>query len=324
MTAKTNSGLSGPIRHSDGKFQSSRAFAREYAPWVRRFQAFSGPDFLTRARRAAPGGIPFEQFAVCLAIAMQRKRDKGLREQGTRGLNQLAAAGVNLARYNLALHQRSTPSQHASVFELMNAVADSETSDAYLKGLAIVGVGECYLFGRGVEPNLGKAHELFERAAEYGVAEAAFHVGLYHDEKKYDPYRGPIDFNKAARYYQRGADLGHVPCMTHLGILYATGRLGADKAEAGWELLQRASAAGDSVADKVLSTLGSIEALAGRLRRWTSPRFSSPACSAGELGGQPVCSGEITGSRRVVGAGMCAQRAVSTALDGADRLLPQG
>lgn len=261
MTTSPDSALTGALRKSDGTFQSSRAFIREYDYWIKRFQAASGPDFISRARRTIFGGTAFEPFAVNLALAMQRKRDKTLRKEGTRGLIDLAAAGVNLARYNLALIRKSIPSEHASVFELMSAVAETETSDRYLKGLAITEVGECYLFARGVDRDIAKAHELFERAAEYDVAEAAFNVGLYHDDKKYDPYRGPVDLEKAAKYYQRGADLGHVPSMTHLGMLFAMHRLGSEKAEAGSQLLKRASAAGDSVAKTVLGVIGRIEAL---------------------------------------------------------------
>lgn len=261
MTTNTKPGLTGPVQKRDGSFQSSRAFIREYDWWIKRFQAVSGVDFISRARQITVGSMRFEPFAVNLALAMQRKRDERVREEGARGLSDLADAGVNLARYNLALIRQATPSLHASVFELMSVVAETETSDPYLKGLAIVGTGECYLFARGVERDVAKAHELFERAADYKVAEAAFNVGLYHDDKEYDSYRGPVDLEKAAKYYQLGVDLGHVPSMTHLGMLFAMHRLGAEKAEAGWELLKRASAAGDSVAEEVLGVIGSIEAL---------------------------------------------------------------
>jgi TPR repeat protein len=261
VTTDTKHGLPGHLRRSDGTFQSSRAFAREYDYWIERFQAASGPDFISKARRAIYGGRAFEPFAVNLALAMQRKRDKTVREEGARGLRDLADAGVNLARYNLALIRQASASLHASVFELMSVVAETETTDPYLKGLAIAGTGECYLLARGVERDVAKAHELFERAAEYEVAEAAFNVGLYHDDKEYDPYRGPVDLDKAAKYYQLGVDLGHVPSMTHLGMLFAMHRFGPEKAEAGWELLKRASAAGDSVAMEVLNVIGSIEAL---------------------------------------------------------------
>lgn len=251
MASTTNPGRSGPLRGGGGSHESPRAFARRYDFWIRRFQAVDG-DFITRAKRTGPPG-DFETFAVGLALAMQRKRDKDLREQGTRGLHELAATGSNLARYNLAVQQIADGSQQASGFELMSAVANSETKDLYLKGLATAGVGECFLHGRGVERDIGKAHELFEKAAELNVAEAAFNVGLYHDDRRYDPYRGPVDcgpvdLRTAARYYKMGADLGHVPSVTKLGILYAARRAEPPSQHAGWELLERAAALGDAVA----------------------------------------------------------------------------
>jgi hypothetical protein len=51
--------------------------------------------------------------------------------------------------------------------------------------------------------------------------------------------------------------------MTNLGILYATRRLGVDKVEEGWSLLERASAEGDAVAARTMAALGSIEAVQG-------------------------------------------------------------
>lgn len=260
MSATTKPGLSGPVRTSDGEFQSARALTREYDAWIDRFQKFSGPNRIAKARRALPT-VSFDRMVVPLALAMQRKRDKELREHGTGLLVELAEAGFNLARYNLAVQQAGNPSEQSSAFEMMTAVAETESSDKYLKGLALTGVGECYERGRGVAPDVVKAHEYYERAAEYGVAEAAFNVGLYHDEKAYARVRGPVDLEKAARYYKRGAELGDVPSMTNLGILYATQSLGADKAEEGRELLRRASKKGDVEADRVLRALGSSDGL---------------------------------------------------------------
>jgi TPR repeat protein len=245
-----------------GQDQPTRAqHARYYAFWVERFQSMDG-DFLSRARRIAPPG-DFEQFAVGLALALQRKRDKDLKGIGIQGMQDLAATGCNLARYNVAVQQQSDPDKGGAVFAAMSAIAESESNDPYLKGLAIAGVGECYLYARGVERDVAKAHELFEQAAEHDVAGAAFAVGLYHDDKEYDPYRGPVDFEKAARFYKMAADLGDIAGMTNLGILYATRRLGVDKVEEGWSLLERASAEGDAVAARTMAALGSIEAVQG-------------------------------------------------------------
>lgn len=252
--------MSGAVRHSGGQFQTSQATFAEYDSWIDRFQKFSGPNFIARARRALPGAF-FDAMVVPLALAMQRKSDKGLREQGTRGLVELADAGVNLARYNLAVQRTGTPKQQSSAFELMSIVAETETADTYLKGLALAGLGECYENGHGVEPDVAKAHEYFEQAAECGVAEAAFNVGLYHDEKAYARVRGPVDLEKAARYYERGVQLGDVRCMTNLGILYATRRLGDEKAAEGRDLLKQAAGKGDHVARQVIGALGSIDSM---------------------------------------------------------------
>lgn len=260
MSAATKPGLSGPVRNSDGEFQSSRALRRQYDFWIDRFQKLSGPKFIARAKRALPSAS-FDGMVVGMALAMQRKRDKHLREQGTRGLVELAEAGFNLARYNLAVQRTGTPAEQSSAFELMTVVAETETSDPYLKGLALAGVGECYENGHGVGVDVAKAHEYYEQAVEYGVAEAAFNVALYHDEKEFARVRGPVDLEKAARYYQRGAELGDVKCMTNVGILYATRRLGEEKAAEGRDLLKRASSKGDRVADQVIGALGSIDAM---------------------------------------------------------------
>jgi hypothetical protein len=49
--------------------------------------------------------------------------------------------------------------------------------------------------------------------------------------------------------------------MTHLGILYATRRLGDDKAAEGRELLKQASEKGDHVGDQVIRALRAIDAM---------------------------------------------------------------
>lgn len=91
MSAAAKPDLSGPLDNSDGKFQSSRALTREYDSWIKRFQAFSGPTCIAKARRALPGAF-FTQMVVPMALAMQCKRDKDLREQGTRLLIEPADA----------------------------------------------------------------------------------------------------------------------------------------------------------------------------------------------------------------------------------------
>lgn len=133
MSAAAKPDLSGPLDNSDGKFQSSRALTREYDSWIKRFQAFSGPTCIAKASRALPGAF-FTQMVVPMALAMQCKRDKDLREQGTRLLIELADVGFNLARYNLAVPRTPSPENQPSAFELMSLVAETETKRSLPEG----------------------------------------------------------------------------------------------------------------------------------------------------------------------------------------------
>lgn len=257
MRSTTKPGLSGPVRNGDGEFQSSRALTHQYDYWIDRYQKFSGPNFMARARRALPGAS-FERMAVPLALAMQRKRDKDLREQGTRGLIELADAGVNIARYNVALLHLSGEHRAPSfkkAIRLLRAVVATEQADPCLKGLALKGLGDCHVDGRGLARDAAKGHRLYEYAAAYGVAEAAFNVGVYHDDKNFTSPRGPVDLPKAATFYLKAVDRGYVPAMTNLGVLYVAGLVKEPAADYGWELLSRAADLGDDVAATATSRL---------------------------------------------------------------------
>jgi hypothetical protein len=124
-------------------------------------------------------------------------------------------------------------------------VAETEHADPYLKGLALKGLGDCYVDARGVTADAAKGHRLYEDAAECGVAEAAFNVGLYHDDKDFNFHPGPVDFPKAAAFYMKAVDLGYVPAMTNLGLLYVAGDVKEPAAAYGWGLLSRAAALGE-------------------------------------------------------------------------------
>lgn len=135
MSAATKPGLSGPLGNRDGKFQSSLALTREYDSWIKRFQAFSGPTCIAKARSALPSAF-LTQMVVPMALAMQCTRDKDLREQGTRLLVELADAGFNLARYNPAVQRTPTPEDQPSAFELMSLVPETETDAIHAGGPA--------------------------------------------------------------------------------------------------------------------------------------------------------------------------------------------
>ena len=74
--------------------------------------------------------------------------------------------------------------------------------------------------------NENKAVELYQRAAEMGVAEAMTALGA-----AYELGHGglPKDEGKAVELFQRAADLGHTYGMTHLALAFTC------SAELGWQ-----------------------------------------------------------------------------------------
>jgi len=83
-------------------------------------------------------------------------------------------------------------------------------------------VGRRYLMGKGVEPNLEKAVEWLDRCGEQGgslsqpyrLLGAIFRVGKNGASK---------DWNEAARWYQKGSDLGDATCERLIGNMYEEG-----------------------------------------------------------------------------------------------------
>ena len=98
-------------------------------------------------------------------------------------------------------------------------------------------VGTIYANGYGVEQDLGKAVEWFEKAAARDHAEAQFILGKY----CYDGSVGKQDYAKAFEWYEKAAELGYAPAQCELAWMYLEGRY-PDPAEAGDEDLDGLSA----------------------------------------------------------------------------------
>lgn len=186
-----------------------------------------------------------------------------IREAGARASEQLAAGGDNIARLNVAVQllsgQYLVPDLEKGI-RLLTLVIDTERTDLYLKGFAINILGNCFCTGVGVPADPVMGHALYEQAAAFGVADAAFKVGLFHDCKTFTVLQGPVDFSKAAAFYKKAAALGYVPAITNLGLLYATGMVSEPTAGFGWKLLEQAAELGDQVAVDAMRVLSSDEA----------------------------------------------------------------
>mgnify|MGYP001627262184 CR=1 FL=1 len=219
-----------------------------YSEEIRRLARMKG-DFLSNVASMAPGQSPAPKHAAFLAMLMTHHGSNEISRVGLSALRQLAEGGNNAARYNLALEHLAgnvLDPDFAFAFSLLSAVAETEAADRYLTGLALKVMGECYTQGIGVEVDQANGTRLQEAAADLGVADAAFNMGLQHDPKG-DSDR-PADYPKAAKYYKRAVDLGHMAAMTNLGVLYVTGAVEEPEPDAGWALLFRAAELGDDVA----------------------------------------------------------------------------
>jgi hypothetical protein len=113
-------------------------------------------------------------------------------------------------------------------------------------------LGLRYEKGEGSVPkDLGKAAELYQKAADQGYADARFRLGrLYH--------RGegvPKDLGKAAELYQKAADQGNALAQNNLGLLYDRGEgVPKDLGKAA-ELYQKAADKGYAAAQNNLGLL---------------------------------------------------------------------
>lgn len=227
-----------------------------HQPELARLASWEG-DFRASVR-AIFSGDGAGAIAANVASHMLSHPAPDIREAGARACEQLAAAGDNIARFNVALQLLSghyfAPDLQKGIC-LLNLVIDTEGKDMYLKGLAIYTLGTCFCSGVGVPADPVNGHGLYERAAALGVAEAAFNVGLYHDSKDFTVLQGPVDYPKAAAFYMKAAALGYVPAITNLGLLYAGGLVKEPQAGCGWKLLERAGALGDRVAVDAMHAL---------------------------------------------------------------------
>lgn len=213
-------------------------------------------DFLSNVRSILPQCSDTTSLAPVLATMMAYHGSNEIARRGQRNLRQLAESGSNLARVNLAIQHLGgnvLEPDFAYALSLLAAVIDAEVGDPYLRGMACGVMGDCYVKGIGVEVDFAMGVQLQERAAALGVPVAAFNLGLHHEARGTSDRLA--DYPTAAGFYKRAVDLGHVPAMTNLGVLYLTGAVEEPERGAGWALLSGAAELGDDVAVNAMSLL---------------------------------------------------------------------
>lgn len=111
--------------------------------------------------------------------------------------------------------------------EYEKAVDNYRTAARLNHPQALNALGLCYYEGTGVEKNAKKAAYCFLKASRLGCvdapknliqlgdAEALFKLGYHYNTQK--------EFEKAAEFYQKAAELGHPMALNNLGVCYEKG-----------------------------------------------------------------------------------------------------
>jgi len=110
--------------------------------------------------------------------------------------------------------------------------------------IALIGLHQLYRAGGLVERDLEEAERLGRQAAEQGSAEAAYEMGLFHEQFR----REEPDWKEAARWLETASERGHGGASTRLASYHMNGKLGEPDPERSIELCRRAAEQGDGEA----------------------------------------------------------------------------
>lgn len=116
---------------------------------------------------------------------------------------------------------------------------------------AIYNLGVLHHQGMGVDQSLEKAISLYRRAASLGHAEAQYNLGIANIEGIGVPYNP----GRAARFFESAARKGVVESAYNLGLIYENGLLGEARPDEALLWYKRAADAGNSEAQSALQQL---------------------------------------------------------------------
>ncbi len=100
--------------------------------------------------------------------------------------------------------------------------------------------GLAFYKGTGVERNFGKAAQFFLKAAEVGHVGAQYNLGIMN----FIGQTGGQDFVNAAKWFEKAASNGHAQAQYNLGLLYYEGKGVAQDANIALDWIERAASQG--------------------------------------------------------------------------------
>lgn len=211
-------------------------------------------DVLRRAPCQDDGEL--SAFHFCLWLMGHHRTP--VAQMGTRLMTDLSEGGHASATYYLATHFLSGVYPDADRMRanlMLRTLLKNEKLSSGDRGRVLVTLGGSLLKGLGCSPDLKKALDLFERAAELGDQEACAMAAQINANgvcaEGDDCHRAP-DLQRAAHFYALGMRAGNRECTAMLGVLHAKGTItGADR-EYGIDLLEKAAREGDRYAANAL------------------------------------------------------------------------
>ena len=291
-------------------------------------QSSREPDFeaaLQLARKAAEAGSANGQAILGYILSKGPKSMRDL-DAAHGWYEKSAAAGCPEGRLGLALSlvRRRQPEQRARIAKELRCAADAGLPTAiYL--LAVLTE-----HGMGVPIDLESAAQLYQLAAEKGLASAQFRLGLSLIEgslSRHDPEAGEAwmrraalagnpdaayrigelyvkrprpDYAEAATWYRRAAEAGHQAAARCLGSLYLSGNGVAKDTDEGTRWLRAAANGGNrasqvDLANLVLEGTSDLDDDVNVAQWFGAPASSGDAIAAFNLG---LCFAEGVGVRK--------------------------
>ena len=195
----------------------------------------AGREALTEAEQALQRHDPASAGTVLIGL-LAEPDDCSLTE--IRMLLQRAGAqGHPESRFVCAammLRGHGGPRDEAEAVRLLHAVLENTSSDD-IRGHAHALLGDCYARGSGIDADETLAFSHYHKAADCGVPDSAFKIGLAYDEGLFGK---PADVPTALRFYVPAAAAGHAQAMANIVLLYMSGKAKLPLDESVRELLQ--------------------------------------------------------------------------------------
>lgn len=209
---------------------------------------------------AANGDAPVTLLrAQDAATWMVRQPCPDTRDAGLQLLVWLVGRGCAWAKYNLAVELTlgvSMPPDFDRANTLLHRAIRDAQGDAVLLGMAYGALAENNAAGRGTPPDRVAAQYWYERAAEFGNAEAAFNAALFYEHPAIRGRKTAApDIGRAVYFYELAA-LRLPVAKVKLALLHLAGAFPGAEEGIGLRLLQDAALEGHAGAEQALRTLG--------------------------------------------------------------------